>query len=479
MLYLSLNTSANALVVAISSTPNNLDPHYATDANSQDINRLIHLSLVDIDAKMNQVCRACSKYEELREPGGKHTIRFWIKKGLKFQDGSEVAAHDVVRSTQKLLANRNAPVPTLFKELRGAKAVSNEIVELNYNKYMPENLTNLSLLKIESAKNSPAGQFKLVSKSETQIILQGPYKIEFKVVADETTMALKLLNNEVDVIATSMSPRKTQWLGEQKGVKLYEIDGTNYVYIAPMLRHPDLKSEKVRKALSHLIPRKELAEYKQKNTVALAEGMFSSAFGDLFLYRGATSYDPEKAKKLLKEDGYEMENGRWKKNKRELSLLLKISNKKHIIELANALVPYFESNGVGLRIQASEWGTFYRDLKAGNFDLALGQWVGFVGPDQMGFTFLKESFPPDGANRGFYVDEQFEDFYKKAVDAVDTSTRKAFYKKAYERIVDTEAYISLWHPKIIWAARECVKKISLYPTGNFLSFENLEHSCQR
>lgn len=475
--------AAAVLTVAIGSSPNNLDPYFATDANSQDLNRLIHLSLVDTAPDMSTVCRACEKYEETRLDSGEHRLRFWLKPDIRFQDGTQVKAQNVVESVSNLLKQESAPIPNLFNELKGAVEINAKTVELIFSAYRPENLTNLSLLKIEkfdNGKRITAGKFRLLEKSDSTIIIEDKnQKIVFKVVGDETTMALKIINKEIDLIATTISPRKTEWLSKQKKLKVFEKEGTNYVYISPQHRHPDLKSSLVRKALSHLIPRKKLATFKQKNTVVLAEGMFSSAFAQLHLKKPPISYDPELSRQLLQKDGYTFASGRWSKDGRILELTLKISNKKHIIELAKALVPYFEQIGIPLRVQPAEWGTFYRDLKAGNFDLALGQWIGFVGADQMGFTFLKESFPPGGANRGYYFDTQFEKNYSKALDEKNKSLRDKYYRQAYARLIEDEAYISLWHPKIMWIASECVKKINLYPTGNFLAFEDMEHTCQR
>ena len=469
------------LVVALGSAPNNLDPYYATDANSQDLNRLLHLSLVDANAQMETVCRACEKFEEKISADGTHTVTFWLRQDLKFHDGSKVNASDVVTSVNRLLANKTAPIPALFKELKTTKEIDSKTVSLIFTAYRPENLTNLALLKIEKFAGDQrlgAGLYRLIEKSSVHVLINGPYEIEFKFIADETTMALKLINGEIDVIATSISPRKIEWMNKQPQLRLFETQGTNYVYIAPSHRHEDLKNWRVRKAISHLIPREELAKYKQKNTVTLAEGMFSPAFEKLYLGSGAVAYDEEKAMQFLTQAGYKFVDGRWFKNNRKLSFTLKVSNKKHIIELANALIPYFLKAGIELRVQSAEWGTFYRDLKAGNFDLALGQWVGFTGPDQMGFTFLESSIPPGGANRGFYTDSEFEKLYSLAVNQTDDKLRYKYYRLAYERVVKDEAYISLWHPKIIWATRDCVKKLVPYPSGNFLAFESLEHQCQ-
>tara|TARA_R110000868_G_scaffold55424_5_gene172321 strand:+ start:11557 stop:13035 length:1479 start_codon:yes stop_codon:yes gene_type:complete len=474
---------AGTLHVAIGSSPNNLDPYYATDANSQDINRLLHLSLVDSTRSMKTQCRACVNFEESRLPNAQHKITFTLKDNLRFHDGTKVTAINIKESVQHLLNQEGAPIPGLFKELTGCTILSENQVELVYKNYRPENLTNLSLLKIEKftadKKKIPAGPFKLVSKNENEVVVENEKnKIVFKVVGDETTMALKLINGEIDLIATTISPRKTSWLAEQENISVFEKEGTNYVYISPQHRHPDLQNVLVRKALSHAIPRSDLAKYKQKSTVALAQGMFSSAFNGLYIdQQKAVDFDPVKSRGLLQQAGYKFKNGGWHKDGRTLSLTLKISNKKHIIELAKALVPYFANIGVPLQVQAAEWGTFYRDLKAGNFDLALGQWIGFVGPDQMGFTFLKESFPPNGANRGYYFDEIFEKYYTLALNEQNLLKSELYYRQANQRLIDDEAYISLWHPKIMWIANNCVKSLELYPTGNFLAFETLEHQC--
>tara|TARA_R110000868_G_scaffold97619_3_gene268588 strand:+ start:5708 stop:7174 length:1467 start_codon:yes stop_codon:yes gene_type:complete len=474
---------AEVLNVAIGSTPNNLDPYFATDANSQDINRLLHLSLVDSSRSMKTECRACSDFSEQRLASGEHRITFKLKRNLAFHDGSSVTALDVKNSVERLLAQENAPIPGLFKELESAKILSEYEVELRYKHYRPENLTNLSLLKIEKFLTDggriPAGPYRLVSKSESEVVVKSEKGlINFKVVGDETTMALKLLNGEIDLIATTISPRKSDWLSQQKNLTVFETEGTNYVYISPQHRHPDLKDVLVRKAISHAIPRQDLAKYKQKNTVALAQGMFSKAFEKYYVEGVAPiAFDPNKSRELLRQAGYKFSEGMWHKNGRTISLSLKISNKKHIIELAKALVPYFHEIGIPLKVLPAEWGTFYRDLKAGNFDLALGQWIGFVGPDQMGFTFLESSFPPSGANRGFYKDTEFEKYYTLALNEKNKEKSELYYRQANTRLIENEAYISLWHPKIMWIASDCIKSLKLFPTGNFLAFETLEHQC--
>ncbi|MBY0416365.1 MAG: hypothetical protein K2Q18_19475, partial [Bdellovibrionales bacterium] len=83
--------------IAISAIPNNLAPFYSTDANSQNINRLVHSALIDFNEKMQFVCIACETYQE-KMVGKKHILTFRLKSGLTFSDGSPVTAEDVKKS---------------------------------------------------------------------------------------------------------------------------------------------------------------------------------------------------------------------------------------------------------------------------------------------------------------------------------------------------------------------------------------------
>src|SRR5690606_12014350 len=131
---------------------------------------------------------------------------------------------------------------------------------------------------------------------------------------------------------TSVSARKIEWLKKQKNIKTFEKEGTNYVYIAPSFKNEHLKKLAVRRALSHLINRTELIEYKMKNSVDMALGMYSKSFTDLAIDKSPNKYAPDIAHRFLKSAGYELINGRWTYQGKALSFTLKVSNKKHIIE---------------------------------------------------------------------------------------------------------------------------------------------------
>ncbi|MGB0454889.1 MAG: hypothetical protein ACPGJV_14360, partial [Bacteriovoracaceae bacterium] len=56
--------SEASLKVAISSAPNNISPFSATDSNSQNLGRLLFVSLIDFNREMQPICMACETYSE-------------------------------------------------------------------------------------------------------------------------------------------------------------------------------------------------------------------------------------------------------------------------------------------------------------------------------------------------------------------------------------------------------------------------------
>ena len=82
-----------------------------------------------------------------------------------------------------------------------------------------------------------AGSYKPLVQGALEVILKPSLDLEkpsliFKVVKDETTLALKILNQEIDISLGGISPRKYNWIRKKaKGHNFYNLPGTNYKYI--------------------------------------------------------------------------------------------------------------------------------------------------------------------------------------------------------------------------------------------------------
>lgn len=489
--------AAKKISLALSATPSQLNPFFATDASSQNINRLVHLSLTDFEANMSFGCRLCLNFEE-RFEGTKHIIRFHLNPEAKFWDGSSVSAEDVRKSwkyftdEQEIKSNHRFA----FSNIEEVKVIDNSTVEIIYKEFSLENLSNLSLLKVLKLKSEEnlnelkvediigAGEYFPAQSTSFEIVLEPVDKrrpvLEFKVVRDETTLALKLINGEIDLALSSISPRKVDWLRKRgKDLKFWETQGATYIYVGLNHRSAHISDLNVRKALSHFLPREKVMEHKLRNTAVLATGLFSGSFEQMYLMEKPDSYDPELASQLLLESGYKKnKEGFWAKEGKIIELDWKVSNNKAVIEVVEVFKSYLEKNGISVKTTIQEWGTFMRSVKNGSFDVVMSQWVGFTGPDMLNFVFHSQSVPPNGANRGYFINPELDDVLDKAKNQTVEKVRTELYRKASQIANENYAYINLWHPNIIWIGKKCIKLDEIHSNGSYSPLLKIESHCE-
>ncbi len=490
-----LDLKASEIRIALSSAPNNLAPFYSTDANSQNIHRLVHLPLIDFNAQMKYSCVACESFAEKME-GKKQIIRFVLKKDLTFFDGTPVSVNDVVLSYKYFAKDEviNSTFKGSYESLEDVKIIDDSTLDFVFTSFSLENLSNLTLLKIIKLKTPPkseydpmnivgAGPYQIKSISPLEIIvaprdLSRPVFI-FKVVKDETTLALKLMNNEVDMSVANMSPRKVEWLkNNAKNLKVWERESSNFLFLGINHKREFFKDRKVREALSLLVPRQELLKYKLKNTAKLATSMFSKAFSEMYQTRPVDVYNPAKAHLLLKEAGFlRNKNGFYEKDGLVFDIDWKVSNNKASIEVIEVIKNFFEQEGIKVSITIQEWGTFMSNFKGGKFDMVISQWVGFTGPEMLRFVFHSENIPPKGGNRIGFNNQEFDRAIDLATVELDHKKRIELYKKA-ENIANQEyAYINMWHPNVIFIAKNCLDNIALEPNASFYPLLNIKDNC--
>jgi peptide/nickel transport system substrate-binding protein len=487
--------ASDQISVAITSAPTSLNPFFSTDANAQNINRLLHIALVQVNSKMEHECDACESFIEKMEQG-KHIIEFKIKSNLKFTDLSEVNALDVKKSWEYFAKNTviNSTFKDSFDTIEKVEVIDLNKVKFTFYKFSLENLSNLTLLKIikinkknyENLSNEDiigAGKYKVIKSTPLEIEIQPIKKnlpsFVFKVVKDETTLALKLINNEIDLSVASLSPRKVNWLKKKKELKTWELASANFVYIGLNQKNALFRNIKVRKALFYLVPRKKLLKYKMLDNAVISNGMFSPAFKNFYSNQPFEDENPQKFHQLLSEVGFKKNpQGFYELDGKVIELDWKVSNNKSSIEIVEVLKNYFEKAGIKVQVTVQEWGTYMSNFKSGKFDIIMGQWIGFTGPDMLSFVFHSKNVPPRGGNRIYYNNLEFDKLIDRATEEVNPAKRNQLYNDAYKIVTNDYTYINLWHPNVIWIGSKCLKNVELEPIGSFISFPKLEKKCE-
>ena len=180
-------------------------------------------------------------------------------------------------------------------------------------------------------------------------------------------------------------------------------------------------------------------------------------------------YNPELSKKLLDEAGYPMS--------KETGIRFKLTFKTSQNELRKRIAEVFQEQlrkvGIEMEIRTYEWGTFFSDIKSGNFQIFSLTWVGVSDPDIFHYMFHSSSFPPDGANRVRYSNPQIDSLLEHGRVTLQQEKRKEIYSKIQKTISEELPYINLWHSVNVAVMKKNIDGFTLYPDEDMASLKNV------
>ena len=89
-------------------------------------------------------------------------------------------------------------------------------------------------------------------------------------------------------------------------------------------------------------------------------------------------------------------------------------------------------------------GTFFSDIRKGNFQLYSLTWVGIQDPDIYHYAFHSSQIPPRGANRGGYQNPEFDRLAEEGRREPSRRERKKIYRKAQVLLARDLPVFPLW-----------------------------------
>jgi peptide/nickel transport system substrate-binding protein len=129
--------------------------------------------------------------------------------------------------------------------------------------------------------------------------------------------------------------------------------------------------------------------------------------------------------------------------------------------------------GIAIDIRSYEWGTFFGDIRAGNFQLYALTWVGVTDPDILHYVLHSQSTPPAGANRGRYVNPHLDTLLDQGRRATALEQRRASYSAAQAIVAAELPYIPLWHNTNVAVLRNTFTGYSLTPAGDYRAIQSI------
>jgi peptide/nickel transport system substrate-binding protein len=269
---------------------------------------------------------------------------------------------------------------------------------------------------------------------------------------------LKLLRGEIHLLQNDLPPELFAHLEEQTGITVDTHPGTNFTYLGLNLEDAATGDVRVRRAIAHAIDREAIARHVFRGRVALAEVLFPP---DHWLGARLAPHarDLDRARTLLAAAGYD--------ESRPLVLNYKTSSDPFRLRLASILQAQLGDAGIEVRLRSYDWGTFFGDIKAGNFQLYSLTWVGLKTPDSFRYLFHSDSLPPKGANRGRYRSTRADGLIEQAETLPRPEDQAPVYRELERLLHDELPYVPLWYEDHVAAYRDEVLGYRMAADGNY------------
>jgi peptide/nickel transport system substrate-binding protein len=468
----------NAVVVALTNSPINLDPRVGADEASQKAHQLLYSTLFRIDDRLQIV-------PELAEALIEQTPTTYvvpIRRGVLFHDGGELTAADVVYTFASFLDPNFRGRSGAYRLLAAVRAVDTYTVEFTLKEpfaSFPINLVMGIVRKDSGAANARqpngTGPYRLKEFVQDDRLALVPFDrhyagapknegVVLKVVPDDTMRGLELRKGTVDLVVNDLAPDIVWQLKQEGRLGVTTAPGSDYAYLGLNLKDPVLSRVEVRRAIGFAIDRQAIVDYLRRGYARVAVGIvppMSWAFEpDVFDFR----HDPAEARRLLDAAGFPDPDGAGPQPR--FSLTLKTSTSEVYRVQAAAIQHDLAQVGIAVDVRSSELQSLFADVLRGNFHMYTLQWVGVTDPDMLRRVYHSKQAPPAGLNRVFYNNPEVDRLIDAAAAAPDAE-RRELYGRAQQLIAADVPYVSLWYKTNVAVYQPALSGVRLSPIADF------------
>jgi peptide/nickel transport system substrate-binding protein len=478
--------SPATIQVDIETSPTSTDPRFGTDAASSRINELIFDSLMKTDHNGNFVGQLADRIER---PSATEIV-FHLKHGVRFSDGRELTARDVLFTYDSILARESmSPKRPGLEKLKSIEAPDNyTIVMTTAGPYAPafelatEGIVEAGTplpAKEHAASPIGSGPFRMVEYVRDGAIRleRNPYdphppaaaqSILLKIVPDPTVDALELAEGVCDFSGNNIEIDVLPWIAAHPFLRVSKTPSTTYKYLSFNFRDRRLRDVRVRRAIAYSIDRDTIVNTMLRNTGRIATGMLSP---ESWAYEGNVtnySYDPEKARQLLDQAGYPAGSDGMR------GLRFEYKTTPEGARLGEVFQAMLHRVGIELTIRTLDFATYYAEIQTGSFELTSLQWVGINDPNIYYMVFDSKKTPPHGENRGYYSNPAMDSLVEAGMSTVNPGERKKIYAQVQQLAAEELPYISLWWVDNVAVMNRRLVGFEAYPNGSLRSLATLK-----
>ncbi len=492
---ISFAAQAKTLRLAYDADPVSLDPHEQLSGGMLQYSHMVFDPLVRWTRSMDFEPRLATSWQRIDQ----YTVRFNLRKNVKFHSGNTLTTKDVLFTYNRLLESPD--FKALFQPFKELKVIDDYTFELITREPYPLVMHMATyIFPMDSAfysGNDDKGQPRAMLKkhgdtyASTHASGTGPYivterqqgvKVEFTRFGDywdesspgnvdkiimtpikeAPTRVAALLSGDVDFIAP-VPPTDLERIEKNPNTDLITMSGTRIItFQLNQKRVPQFKDQRVRQAIVYAVNNMGIvkkimrgfgtaaAQQSPRGYVGHVPGLFPR-------------YDLEKAKQLMKEAGYE----------KGFSVTMMAPNNRYVndAKIAEAVASMLAKINIKVDLTTMPKAQYWPKFDERAADIMMIGWHADT-EDSSNFTeFL--TMCPDAEtgygqyNSGNYCNKDVDAMIIASQGETDLARRKNLLQDVERKLYYDAAFVPLHWQDLAWAARKGVHAEAILNVMNF------------
>ena len=488
--------SADDLTIGARNQPS-IDPHFMF----VDSNVAYSYHLYGFLARSNEQSQLIPDLAESWSIVDDTTWEFNLRKGVKFHDGSDFTADDVVFSYKRPATVENNPSPysPLLEQIADMEVVDPYTLRIKTNGPKPFMLVDLSSIAIVSHR-AAEGAKTVDFESGKAAIGTGPYKfkeyvpgerlvltrnddywgekpawdqVTFRFITDDAARLAALLGGDIDIM-DNVPPADVPRLKSDPNVQVNIAPSNRVMFLSmdmysegpspfvagkdgePLDKNP-FKDVRVRQALSKALDRELIAAKVMDGLAIPASQLVVPGFSGYVDELKVDSFDPDGARALLAEAGYP--DG--------LGVTLHCTNDRYVndAKVCQAVGQMLAQAGLDMKVEPMPKAIFFEKARnpilsgtmKAEFSLFMWGWGAEGGEADVLWGGVHTPEGKDGLgswNLGNYSNPEADALIGKAVQTLDREERAKLLRQAMALVMPDYPAIPIYYQTVIVATRK-------------------------
>lgn len=479
----------------------------SSDNNSNSIQReMLFMPLIKYDANINPIPWLAERWDTVQVAPDSIDLTFHIRRDIRWHDGQPTTAEDVLFTFE-----RATDPATAFPNISGFDQYSRQVelidpytirfrlrphsdfLDMWYQTaIMPRHILGdvdpAQLINHPFGTSAPVGNgpFRFVRRVQGQEwvfeanpdfpeALGGrPYldRLVYRNIPEMTTLLTELLTGRIDLYMGA-NPNQAEQIENARNVRLSTSPSRQWNYLAFNTRRPQFQDPRVRRAIAMGINRQQVIDalvfgYGEvgRSTVTPAHWSFDADDAETLI-----PYDPERARQLLAEAGWQDRNGDGiledaQGREFRFTLITNAGNdvRRDVLEIVQAQL---RPLGIVVQPRLVEWNTMTALLQdeRRNFDAVVGGWVDYFRKDDRDILHSENLDKP--YQYVGYSNPRADMLIDTLAVLTDRELARPIWRE-YQRLVVQEApYVPLYYPQRLNGLRDRLQGVEMDIRGEF------------